>query len=190
MNITTIQEKILLTAEGLIQRLGYNAFSYKDIAQVVGIKTSSIHYHYPAKEDLAVAVIDWQLYRLSFFLNDLESNATLSLQEKLLSLVNKVMSLTLHDDMKMCLGGMLASDVTSLTDKVKMKIRSFFNVLMKWIEKVISEGASDNERNDNFQPVELSRYILIQLEGGLLLSRLYEDNSYAEIVKQYIKRTF
>ena len=57
MKITTTQEKILTTAESLIQTMGYNAFSYKDIAQVVGIKTSSIHYYYPAKEDLAAVIV-------------------------------------------------------------------------------------------------------------------------------------
>ncbi len=190
MKITPTQEKILITAESLIQKMGYNAFSYKDIAHVVGIKTSSIHYYYPAKEDLAAAVIDWQLYRLSFFLNELKFNASLSLQQKLLSLVDKVISLTMHDGMKMCLGGMLASDVISLTEKVKVKVRTFFNVLEKWIKEVISEGVPDKEKIDIVQLEELSRYILVQLEGGLLMSRLYEDISYVETVKQYIKRTF
>ncbi len=190
MKLTMMQEKILTTAENLIQKMGYNAFSYKDIAQVVGIKTSSIHYYYPAKEDLAVAVIDWQLYQLSLFLNDLKFNSSLSLQQKLLSLVDKVMSLTLHDEMKMCLGGMLASDVMSLPEKVKVKVRSFFNVLEQWIKEVISEGVSDKELFDIIQPEALPRDLLVQLEGGLLMSRLYEDISYVETVKHFIKRTF
>jgi len=190
MKITTTQEKILTTAESLIQTMGYNAFSYKDIAQVVGIKTSSIHYYYPAKEDLAAAVIDWQLNRLSLSLNELKFNASLSLQQKLLNFVDKVISLTVHDEMKMCLGGMLASDVISLTEKVKVKVRTFFNVMGKWIKEGISEGISDKEKLDIIQLEELSRYILVQLEGGLLMSRLYEDISYVETVKHYIKKTF
>jgi TetR/AcrR family transcriptional repressor of nem operon len=189
-----MQEKILVTAENLIQRLGYNAFSYRDIAEAVGIKTSSIHYYYPAKEDLAVAVIDWHVYQLSSFLKELQLNSSLSLQQKLLNLVDKVMSLTVHDDMKMCLGGMLASDVVSLPEKVKMKIRSFFDILGKWIGEAISEGGSDKELvandADALQPMELSRYLLVQLEGGLLLSRLYGDMSYMDTVKYFIKRTF
>lgn len=119
MKLTTMQEKILNTAESLIQQMGYNAFSYKDIALVVGIKTSSIHYYYPTKEDLAVAVIEWQLERLSFSLDELKVNPSLSLQQKLLKLVDLVLSVTLNNDMKMCLGGMLASDVVSLPEKLK-----------------------------------------------------------------------
>lgn len=100
------------------------------------------------------------------------------------------MSLTLHDEMKMCLGGMLASDVMSLPEKVKVKVRSFFNVLEKWIKEAISEGISDKELFDIIQPEALPRNLLVQLEGGLLMSRLYEDISYVETVKQFIIRTF
>ncbi|WP_131782860.1 TetR/AcrR family transcriptional regulator [Legionella gresilensis] len=190
MKLTTMQEKILNTAESLIQKMGYNAFSYRDIAQVVGIKTSSIHYYYPAKEDLAIAVIDWQLYRLSSFLDEMKFNASLSLQDKLLNLVDKVMSLTLHDEMKMCLGGMLASDVISLPERVKIKVRSFFNVLENWINDAIREGLSGRAALRTLKPNELARYVLVQLEGGLLMSRLYEDISYVETVKFFIKKTF
>ncbi|KTC85466.1 MULTISPECIES: TetR/AcrR family transcriptional regulator [Legionella] len=191
MKLTTMQEKILNTAESLIQKLGYNAFSYKDIALVVGIKTSSIHYYYPTKEDLAVAVIEWQLERLTFSLNELKVDASLSLQQKLLNLVDLVISVTLNNDMKMCLGGMLASDVVSLPEKVKIKVRLFFNSLDKWINEVLVEENSKIEGlNLPVSNENLSKYLLVQLEGGLLLSRLYDDFSYIGTVKQFIKATF
>ena len=43
--------KILDVAEHFTQSLGFNAFSYKDIQENVGIKTSSIHYYFPTKTD-------------------------------------------------------------------------------------------------------------------------------------------
>lgn len=184
---TLMQEKILSTAEGLIQKMGYNAFSYKDIALEVGIKTSSIHYYYPTKEDLAVAVIEWQLTRLSLVLNDIKTNKSLSLKEKLESLVDLVFSHTLHDEMKMCLGGMLASDVLSLPEKVKDKARHFFNILEQWIQEVLTiehyVNAEALYSKDN-----LPKYLLMQLEGSLLMARLYQDFSYVEILKQFIKK--
>ncbi len=191
MKHTTMQEKILTTAESLIQTMGYNAFSYKDIALVVRIKTSSIHYYYPAKEDLAVAVLEWQLGKLSQSLHELKANASLSLEQKLLRLVDVVLSVTLQDEMKMCLGGMLASDVVSLPEKVKMKVRFFFNLLEQWIIEVLKDESNKNGSiNKLHSIVDLPKYLLIQLEGGLLMSRLFDDFSYIETVKQFIKRSF
>lgn len=189
MNITTMQEKILTAAESLIQTMGYNAFSYKHIAEVVGIKTSSIHYYYPSKDDLAIAVIDWQSARLSVLLAELKSNTVLSLQQTLIALVDIIMTLTLHDNKKMCLGGMLASDVGSLSEKVTMRVRVFFYTLEQWIETVLNENsAPQSSWRTLFSATELSRHLIVQLEGGLLMSRLYDDVAYIETVKQCIKR--
>ncbi|CDZ77194.1 putative HTH-type transcriptional regulator YxaF [Legionella massiliensis] len=189
MKLTLMQEKILNTAESLIQKLGYNAFSYKDIALTVGIKTSSIHYYYPTKEDLAVAVIEWQLERLSVLLNDLKNERSLSLKDKLLCLVDTVMSLTINDEMKMCLGGMLASDVVTLPEKVRLKVRHFFNILEQWIRDLIEAETLNNKAlallHSDF---DLPRYLLVQIEGGVLMSRLYDDLSYIETVKQFIQK--
>ena len=49
--------KIMDTAEGFIVQGGYNAFSFRDIAEAVGIKSASVHYHYPTKADLVSAVM-------------------------------------------------------------------------------------------------------------------------------------
>ncbi|KTD06018.1 TetR family transcriptional regulator [Legionella gratiana] len=189
MKLTMMQEKILNTAESLIQKMGYNAFSYKDVALIVGIKTSSIHYYYPTKEDLAAAVIDWQLDRVLIALNGLKLNKTLSLQEKLLHLVDVILSLTLHDEMKMCLGGILASDVLSLPEKLKHRVCHFFNTLEKWIYELLDKESYENNSFDAlYSKNNLPKYLLVQIEGGLLMSRLYHDFSYIEIVKQFIKK--
>ena len=55
--------QILDLAETLIQTRGYSAFSYQDIADSLGIRKASIHYHFPSKADLGVAVVDRYMAR-------------------------------------------------------------------------------------------------------------------------------
>src|SRR5437763_1664618 len=50
-------EEILNAAEELLQRRGYNAFSYHHIAIQLGVRNAAIHYHFPSKEDLGVALV-------------------------------------------------------------------------------------------------------------------------------------
>ena len=183
---TQMQEKILTIAESLIQKMGYNAFSYKDIALAVGIKTSSIHYYYPAKEDLAEAVIEWQLEALSPILSAIQTDPNLSLQDKLRKLVDLVFSLTIENEMKMCLGGMLASDVLSVPEKVRAKARQFFNILEQWIIEILTMINYKSKSEGLYAKKNLPKYLLLQLEGSLLMSRLYQDFTYAELLKQFI----
>ena len=49
--------KILDVAERLVQTRGFNRFSYADIAREVGVTKPALHYHFPSKTDLGVAII-------------------------------------------------------------------------------------------------------------------------------------
>ena len=40
-----------------MQAGGFGGFSFREIAADVGIKSSSVHYHCPTKQDLAAAII-------------------------------------------------------------------------------------------------------------------------------------
>jgi TetR/AcrR family transcriptional repressor of nem operon len=48
---------IIDAAERRMQLGGFGGFSFREIAADVGIKSSSVHYHFPTKEDLAAAVV-------------------------------------------------------------------------------------------------------------------------------------
>ena len=56
--ISATAEQILDVAETLIQTRSYSAFSYQDIADALGIRKASIHYHFATKADLGIAVVD------------------------------------------------------------------------------------------------------------------------------------
>src|SRR4051812_27225866 len=48
---------IMDAAERRMRVGGFNGFSFRDLAKDVGVKSSSVHYHFPTKEALAAAVI-------------------------------------------------------------------------------------------------------------------------------------
>src|SRR6266478_10194767 len=48
---------IMDAAERRMRIGGFNGFSFREIAADVGVKSSSVHYHFPTKEALAAAVI-------------------------------------------------------------------------------------------------------------------------------------
>src|SRR5580704_1896558 len=49
---------ILDIAERLVQRRGFNGFSYADIAADLGITKASLHYHFAGKAELGEALIE------------------------------------------------------------------------------------------------------------------------------------
>ena len=51
------RNEIIRIGSELIRSVGYNAFSYADIAKVLNIKNAAIHYYFPTKSDLGEEII-------------------------------------------------------------------------------------------------------------------------------------
>src|SRR6201996_9573655 len=74
--MSDVKTAIMDAAERRIQLGGFGGFSFREIAADVGIKSSSVHYHFPTKEDLAAAVIRrWAEYTSEFIDEDREKDS-------------------------------------------------------------------------------------------------------------------
>ena len=55
--MSDIKTAIMDAAERRMQLGGFGGFSFRELAADVGVKSSSVHYHFPTKEALAAAVV-------------------------------------------------------------------------------------------------------------------------------------
>ena len=58
VKLNDTREQIIDRAGHLLMSRGFNGFSYRDISSHLGVKNAAVHYHFPAKADLAMALID------------------------------------------------------------------------------------------------------------------------------------
>lgn len=186
MKTTDAYEQILMVAETLIQTKGYNAFSYRDIADSVGIKTSSIHYYFPAKADLGKAVVKKHLEDLYVHLEEIMTNAKISSKKKLDLFLDGIIAKTYLSERKMCLGGMLASDVLTLPDLIQEEVRLFFKKIEKWLEALLELGKKQREFSFKRNAKQEAQLILAILEGSLLLARLYKSDERLILARKQI----
>ena len=56
--LSDTREQIMDRAAQLLMSRGFNGFSYRDISSHLGVKNAAIHYHFPAKTDLAMALVE------------------------------------------------------------------------------------------------------------------------------------
>jgi TetR/AcrR family transcriptional repressor of nem operon len=162
------RQAILEHAGNLLRTRGFNAFSHRDLATLTGVKSSSIHYHFPTKQDVGIALI--RQYRENTALL-LQSLRELPLSERLAGFVAPFIDIA-QQGHQWCLAGMLASDFDSLDETLRKEVRQFFDLAEGWL--------ADQARA--YQPLMTEKEALANaqsamalLEGAQLLARTHQD---------------
>src|SRR3546814_17540220 len=131
MTTETTRTQIIQHAERLVQERGCNAFSYRDLAALIGIKTSSIHYHFPTKDDLLLAIA--QQYHTRWYAAMQAIDADLTAEAKLHAYVDAHRH-AFRNSERICLAAALAADVASLPAGVRPSVQDFYCANEDWLE--------------------------------------------------------
>jgi len=162
-------QEILKAAQAFMQDVGYNGFSFRDIAARVGIKSASIHYHYPTKGDLAAAAVhsyrtDFQHALDDIFIRNAETISRLQGYGALF-----IDTLTLHH--RTCLCGILASEAESLPEDVRRQLDGFFADQQAWVTKVMEAGKATGEIRADLVVEAMATSFVAGLEGAMIIAR-------------------
>lgn len=176
MAAPTTAGRILDLAEGLIQRRGYEAYSYADIADALQIRKASIHYHFQSKGELTRAVA--ARYRAAFAatLNGLQSECP-DPSTRLMRYV-RLFRDALRDGDHMCLYGMLASDSATLPEPVRAEVNGFFDDQEAWLTALLREGRTAGVFEFEGKAEDAAGALLAGLEGAMLVARSRRDVKY------------
>ena len=184
--MNTTAEQILNTATTMIKTRGYNAFSYNDIAKEIGIKTASIHYHYPGKHSLGVSVMTRYRKLNQDELQRIESSTNNPVIR--LTAYAELFSDTLGSEFHMCPCGMLSADSSTLPPEVKAEVLEFFKDNEQWLSRVLKEGLKQKLFQFEATPGDCAKMIFAAFEGAMLSAKAFEDKTrLSKALKQIIK---
>ncbi len=159
--------EILHVARRVMMERGYNGFSFRDVAAEVGIKSASIHYHFPTKAELAEAAARDYREWCSRALADLSAPDA----PGLLSAYGDLFVAMLKDKGSVCLGGVLATDAATLPPQVKAEVERFFLGHHEWLSAVLQTGQKNGEIRPDIDPDAFADTLVSSVEGAMMISR-------------------
>lgn len=154
-------EKLMDLAEAHIRNAGYAGFSFRDLAEQMGIKSASVHHHFPTKAAMAAAVARRYGDRFMSVVAK-QPNET---AEQAITAYRSAFRAALDRDGRMCLCGVLGAEVGGLSPEVADEILSFFRRCIDDLSQRIGGGGAETR----------AFHIMATLEGGMMLSRAYKD---------------
>jgi TetR/AcrR family transcriptional repressor of nem operon len=165
------EEKIIDVAQALVQSRGFNGFSYRDLAERILIRTASIHYYFPKKDDLARALM--KRYRRDFdeAIQSID-NSDRYPQDRLESYL-KMFSELSNGGSRLCLFAVFSAELSTFSETVQEEIQSFYEDNIRWISGVIDDGRLSGVFSFPGESRTIASAIFSFLEGEMLVRRVF-----------------
>lgn len=179
------KQQILDIAERLLERRGYNAFSYQDIADELGIRKASLHYHYASKADLGMALTSRHAQRMATLLRNADER-NLNAWEKLDIFVTPFIKL-IKTGVLMTPTASLAADYDTLPEQLQARTAQFYSVFHDWLTHVLMDGRHLGQFYFGAEPSVKAYAILATLEGSILIARSQQNAAFIDAVIDDVK---
>ena len=160
-------ERILDTAQLLVQQRGFNAFSFRDLTKTLEITNAGIHYHFPTKVSLGKALVTRYTRHFMDALSGVDQASSRS-QDRIRGFV-KIYSDALKSN-RFCLCGMMAADALTLPEEIHDAVQVFFDTTSKWLMEVLAEGKGKGEFEFEGSASTEAEAMLAGIEGAMLVS--------------------
>jgi TetR/AcrR family transcriptional repressor of nem operon len=163
-------QRLIDVAMELIQTRGFSAISYQDLADRLGIRKASIHYHFPSKTDLGVAALRTYIGGFEAALAAIDANPRLTCAKRFDQYCEPFRALAATPD-KVCMCGALASELFALPEPMRPLIRAFFAMHERWLAALVKRGTASGEFRRSGTPEKVAHTIFSALQGSLVVRR-------------------
>lgn len=173
---TNTRDKILELAQEAIATRGYSSFSFRELAAELGIKSASIHYHFPTKAHLGVEVARTYRAQLQAAFENIAAGY-LNEPKKAIEGLIAVYRFEVRSSQCMTVCTMLAAEIKNLPVEIQAEMASFYELNIGWLEhqfqKLGYENAAAREKACQFFAL---------LQGGLIGAKGQNDSAYFDVV--------
>jgi TetR/AcrR family transcriptional repressor of nem operon len=174
------RERIMDIAEHLIMSRGFNRFSYKDISTEMNVKNAAIHYYFPSKDDLGVAVIR-RAHACCRKWNETTSRKTVSPVD-MLNVFLEMFTGYLNSGEYVCLASSLETDFNTFSKEMQNEIRVYAAEMHNWIRNLLERGREEGLFTFSDSPEDKAFFILSSIQGALEIARVSDKKRFYRIV--------
>lgn len=173
--------EIISIGDSLIRDRGYNAFSFSDISKQLNIKNASIHYHFPTKTALGLAIVQEHLNRLEQLKNKTTGKSSLEKLNAFLSIYSAAKS-----ENKICIVGSFATDLYTVEPGIQNEIKKLTNNILKWVTEILQDGKSKGVFHFSINERTKALMIITNMLAAVQLTRLTNKQDFQQIKENVI----
>ena len=182
--VATTREALLDAAAALLQDVGWASFSFRDLAERVGIRAPSIHYHFPTKADLGIALVG----RMREQRHEHEAELTHRFpnpRDRLLAL-GKLIEDEICRGQKSCPIYAFQAEFSILPPAVQKLVRAWIDDCVAGLARWLEEGRQRGVLSFSGPAAQQALVVWAVLQQGTQLHRTHPDMSYGLLIQQLV----
>ncbi len=169
-------------AAQLLMSRGFNGFSYSDISSHLGVRNAAVHYHFPAKADLALALVDEYRQTLRDRTSEFMAYGGPALPQ--LEGFFAFTSYQCKEGRCICPFGAFSIDYNELPEDIRKKTADFMDETIKWLTQVLEVGRQQKEFSFSGESRPRALSILAALQGARQMARIHGIEVLIDVVTQ------
>jgi len=175
------KQQIIQLAQMLVRQKGFDSFSYQDLSDQLGIRKASIHYHFPTKEDLGIAVIDNMVAWMSHRFDEM-SRVDLPAWERLDQILAIMRTGCEHGCM--CPINSLQSSAAILSDKMKARLDILEEAELKVYSTILDKGVDEGSMSFEGDTRHMAMVMASIIKGATLYGRRHGYETFDSVIAQ------
>lgn len=168
------REKIVTLARHYFQSVGFQSFSFQNIADDLGIKKASIHYHYPSKEELGLEVLE--VYYKDF--KEYTKNIIERPPRVRLFALFKLYEAYTGENGKICPFGVVGTEYHVLSQAIRDKTLVLHNQHRDFLIQTLQDGTKDGSFILTLGVKDTADLFMSAIQGSMQISRIRKDKEY------------
>jgi AcrR family transcriptional regulator len=174
------RQRIIEQAMPIFNTRGFAWASLNELSEAVGLEKGALYNHFASKEELALAAFDYAVELMTAAMATAIAAHT-SASAQLIAMLNVQHSIA---DESLLRGGCpllnaaIESDDTS--PQLRERAQQAMTLWHRLIGKLIKVGKQQGEFRTDVDPYHVASILTATLEGAVMLSKLYGDQSYIE----------
>ena len=172
-------DRIVDTAEALIQQRGYHGFSFQDLADEIGIKKPSLYYHFRSKAALGQAVVQRHRARMREAAESISFGSDLDHWQALDDYLGPILEFGRTPEMA-CLCGVLGGEYLWLPEDMKAEVEAFFAEHLAFLARLLEHGRAAGTFEFPGTAEAFAKLVFAAVEGALLIKRTNGDTDFLD----------
>ena len=182
------RQHIIACASDLFNVQGYSATSMSDIMSATGLQKGGIYNHFDSKDEIALAAFDHSVKRMARLFAEEMTRAGDDAPAQLQGVLN--MYVRLAEDSPIPGGCPIMNSAVENDDYAVPGMKERTQLAMRrWqrlIKRIVRDGIAQGTFRDDVDDDLLATVVISNVEGALLMSRLYDDITYIKRIIQFL----